>query len=195
MGHDILDDDGLGEYRIVYLINKQFQKLPLENIDFKRHMLPNIALNKKVTMLPNGRPDKAEYYNGTDLVAEIRFEFIDSSGLMIDRKEYLYYVKQDIVSSMKAFLSGILMSGLGQSLEQVVETITPFWDACKIQREHFTELGKTDWKTWLENIDLNITPYTYLAIDIGGGTEGCIGNSVIAFSLNRIFFNRTWTSF
>ncbi len=205
MGNHPMDDDGLGDYRVIDLVNREFEQLKLENIDFARHLKSDVALNKKVTKLPNGRPEKAEYYNGTDLIAVIEFDFTaDTENLLQRRREWLKYYKTDgttsaailikdkifdstdlvdgeavieervkartsIVSSMKAFLSGVLMQGLGQTLPQVIATIKPFWDEYKVERDDFIELGSPDWKDDLIAVDLGTTPHTWMAIDIGGG--------------------------
>ena len=188
-------------FKIMGLINPDFRGFPIENIDFKRHLRKDIALNKKVTMLPNGRPDKSQYYNGEDLICEIRFSFETENYLVTDRKEHLHQVREDgsysegflikhkiydltdlkdgsdavqeridarqeIVSSMKSFLSGVIMQALGQTIDQVIVTITPFWDETKVDRDKFIEFGTDEWKGDIANIDLATTAHTYLAIPI-----------------------------
>ena len=76
--------------------------------------------------------------------------------------------RNQIVASMKAFLSGVLMQALGQSMAQVVTTITPFWDETQADREHFIDLGTDAWQDALKAIDLTTTAYTYLSIPIDG---------------------------
>jgi hypothetical protein len=71
-----------------------------------------------------------------------------------------------IVENLKAFLSGVIMQATGQSLVPVINMIKPFWDECKTIREDFIELGVHDWKSYLLNIDISTTPYTFLAIPI-----------------------------
>ncbi len=205
MGNHPMDDDGLGAYRVIALVNREFEQLKLENIDFARHLRADVALNKKVSKLANGRPEKAEYYDGTDLVAVIEFDFTaDAENLLQRRREWLKYYKTDdttsdpilikdkifdptdlvdgetvieervqartsIVSSMKAFLSGVLMQGLGMTLPQVITTIKPFWDEYKVERDDFIELGSPDWRDDLLAVDLATTPHTWMGIDVGGG--------------------------
>lgn len=91
MGHDLED------YKIYDLIESEFHILPINSIDFKRHLQGNVSLMKKVIALPNGRPEKANYFWNGDIMAEIRFTITDSpfNGLMDYRKESIYYVKND----------------------------------------------------------------------------------------------------
>lgn len=192
-------------YRIMQYINDEFKGYPIENIDFSRHLKAQYALNKKVTMLPNGRPAKSEYFDENNVkVSEISFEFQDQNYLMVDRKEWLKYFREDgtacdpvlinhkiydlsnvkdgaeaiqeriearseIVSGVKAFLSGVIMQALGQSIEQVIATITPFWDETKTNREKFIEFGTQEWLGQINAIDLGTTPHTYLAIPVAQG--------------------------
>lgn len=211
------DSTPTSPFRIMELINNDFKGLPLENIDFKHHAKRDIALNKHVVMLPNGRPDKSEYFYNGDLVAEIRFSFQDQNYLMTEKKLHLYYVREDgtysepilikhkiydhtdlkdgsdavkeridareeIVAGMKAFLSGVLMQALNQTIDQVIITITPFWDETKANRDKFIEFGTDEWKNQITVIDLGSTPHTYLAIPIN--QEGTTVKDYLIGSLN-----------
>ena len=62
-------------------------------IDFKRHLKPPLATQKKVCMNPDGRPSCAEYYLDGKLVAQIRFVFrnFPNSTLLMKRAEVLTY--------------------------------------------------------------------------------------------------------
>ena len=192
-------------YLIFDLVNEDFKGLPLENVDFARHLITSKALNKKTTMLANGRPSKADYYDGATKVAEIVFEFTTTSeNIMTERKEWLYYYKvngtksdailkkhkifdssdiydgalaleervdsrRQILSSVKAFISGVMMAG-GLTLPQVITAVKPFWDEYKQEREDFIELGTSAWKDALSALVLDATsgqtgytPHTWLA--------------------------------
>ena len=67
---------------------------------------------------------------------------------------------------MNSFLSGVLMQGLGMNMDQVIATINPFWDFYKNEREDFIDLGATTWLASMQAIDLQTTPYTWMAIPI-----------------------------
>lgn len=80
--------------RVSDIVQKEFKKLHPSKIDFRKHLLPDIYLQKNVIMLPNGRPQKAVYsYNG-DLIAEIEFTFeVNAFNFMTRRTEKLAYYK------------------------------------------------------------------------------------------------------
>lgn len=82
-------------YRIMDLVKDEFQGYEINSIDFKRHLKNDVALDKVVSMLPNGRPEHSIYnYNNVNF-AKIRFEIQDNGSLMTSRKEYLAYYKED----------------------------------------------------------------------------------------------------
>ncbi len=194
----------LSDYRIDEHVEPTFDTHPINCIDFTLHLKPDIALNKVVTMLDNGRPGESKYYIGTELMAKICFEFVDYNSLMVDKKLKLYYVKKDlgesgedlfsqpvlikhkiydltdakdgsasvqervdargeIVSALKAHLSGVLMQSLTLSMTEVIALITPFWHECELQRTDFIEFGSSSWKDYLDAIDLATTTYTFLS--------------------------------
>lgn len=82
--------------RVLDLVHEQFRTLHPSKIDFRRHLKPEVYLQKTVTMLPNGRPDKAMYtFNGVK-IAEIQFVFeADALNFMKRRTEMLAYYKND----------------------------------------------------------------------------------------------------
>lgn len=87
--------------KIMQYVDPSFRNFDPSKIDFTMHLKKGILLEKKVDMLSNGRPGVAKYYYpdssvNTNLVAEIKFEFIDnSSKFMIERKEWLGYYLGD----------------------------------------------------------------------------------------------------
>lgn len=82
--------------KIYDLIDDQFKNYHESKIDFTKHLKPNIVLNKKVTMLKNGRPQKAEYFYNNEKICQIVFEFItDVYNFISERKEKLSYVKNN----------------------------------------------------------------------------------------------------
>lgn len=87
--------------KIFTLVDPFYRSSPPSKIDFTMHLKNGILLEKKVVMHPNGRPLIAKYYwpdssVNTNIVAEIKFEFIDNaSGFMIERKELLGYYLGD----------------------------------------------------------------------------------------------------
>lgn len=85
-----------GTLRILDLVHEQFRTLHPSKIDFRRHLRPDVYLQKAVTMHPNGRPDKALYtYNG-EKIAEIQFVFeADPLNFMRRRTELLSYYKKN----------------------------------------------------------------------------------------------------
>jgi len=86
----------LDDYKIQDYVDDNFDDLPCNLVDFKRHLRADIALNKKSNMIANGRPEYAEYYQGEELIAKIYFEFVTTpSNLMLSRTEKLTYIKRD----------------------------------------------------------------------------------------------------
>lgn len=84
------------ELRVMDIIQKEFKKLHPSKVDFRRHLLPNIYLQKNVIMLPNGRPEKAVYSYNDELIAEIEFTFeVNAYNFMSRRVERLAYYKRN----------------------------------------------------------------------------------------------------
>lgn len=82
--------------RVLELVHDQFRTLHPSKIDFRRHLKPEVYLQKTVTMHPNGRPDKALYTYQGNKIAEIQFVFeADSLNFMKRRTELLAYYKND----------------------------------------------------------------------------------------------------
>lgn len=86
--------------RISSIIDDSFSTLPIDKIDFRRHLKEGICLNKVVVMLKNGRPSYCTYeYDGTTYV-RIRFEFTHNSfNLVTNKKTWLgfYNTNGDIL--------------------------------------------------------------------------------------------------
>ena len=73
--------------RISSIIDDSFSTLPIDKIDFRRHLKEGIYLNKVVVMLKNGRPSYCTYeYDGTTYV-RIRFEFTHNSFNLVTNKK------------------------------------------------------------------------------------------------------------
>lgn len=87
--------------KVFDFLQAEFKHYHPSKIDFTMHLKTNVLLEKKVIMLSNGRPFVAKYYypdstNEDNLIAEIKFEFIDnSSKFMVERKEWLGYYLGD----------------------------------------------------------------------------------------------------
>lgn len=81
--------------RIATLVDPQFAGLSADKIDFRKHLLSGVHVQKDVEMLINGRPECALYKHNGTLIARIRFEFeLNAFFLMERRKEILgYYVE------------------------------------------------------------------------------------------------------
>lgn len=102
----VLEEDNFSAYlvnknvqtslRVLGLVHDQFKNLHPSKIDFRRHLRPEVYLQKAVTMHPNGRPNKATYtYNG-EKIAEIQFVFeADALNFMTRRTELLAYFKKN----------------------------------------------------------------------------------------------------
>lgn len=83
-------------FKVFDLVDDYHYGVDVNQIDFKRHLQLNIALNKALTMSADGRPLYAEYFYGSTLIAKIYFYFIiDTNGLMTRRTEELHYIKTD----------------------------------------------------------------------------------------------------
>jgi len=82
--------------KIYDLVDSEFSKFHPAKIDFTIHLKPNIVLNKKTSMLKNGRPEKSEYFNGETKICEIKFEFeTNAQNFLTKRTELLGYVRGD----------------------------------------------------------------------------------------------------
>lgn len=82
--------------KVYDLVQDEFQNYHPSKIDFTIHLKPNVVLNKKTTMLKNGRPEKAEYFNGEEKICEIKFDFtVNAQNFMTSRTEKLAYVRGD----------------------------------------------------------------------------------------------------
>jgi len=86
--------------RVIDLIEPVFANLPTSKIDFRRHLRPEVYLQKNILMLPNGRPQKALYSFNNILIAEIEFIFeVNAFNFMARRTEKLaYYKKSGLLS-------------------------------------------------------------------------------------------------
>lgn len=86
--------------KITSLIDDRFVDLPPNKIDFRRHLKDGIVLTKTVIMADNGRPVRAEYTNGSDVIGRIQFDFSTNDyNLVTRRTEKLgyYNLNGDIV--------------------------------------------------------------------------------------------------
>lgn len=82
--------------RVMKLVDAAFINLHPSKIDFRRHLKPNVYLQKNTIMLPNGRPQKAVYSLDGEDVAEIVFSFeADAFNFMVRRTETLFYIKNN----------------------------------------------------------------------------------------------------
>lgn len=82
--------------RVLDLVQDAFSNYHPAKIDFTIHLKPNVVLNKMVKMLKNGRPEKAEYFYGSEKICEIKFEFVvNEQNFVTERKELLGYVQGD----------------------------------------------------------------------------------------------------
>lgn len=72
--------------KIYALVDDRFSDLPPNKIDFRRHLKDGIVLSKAIIMAINGRPVKAEYRNGNDLVAQILFVFETNDFNLVARR-------------------------------------------------------------------------------------------------------------
>lgn len=77
-----------------------------------------------------------------------------------------------IVGEIKAVCSGALQIGLGKTLEQVITTIKPFWDATKLDRDNFVELATHDWMNAVAGIDTTVD-YGWLSTPVDANGTTC----------------------
>lgn len=88
-------DSDLLKLKVIGLVEKEFENFHPSKIDFRRHLKPNIYLQKKIFMLKNGRPNYAEYYYEDVKICEIKFEFTTNPlNFMTRRTEKLGWVNQ-----------------------------------------------------------------------------------------------------
>lgn len=145
----VLEEDDFNSYlrtkntdtslRVFGLVHDQFKDLHPSKIDFRRHLRPEIYLQKSVTILPNGRPDKAVYsFDGQD-ICEIKFEFeSDSLNFMRRRTELLSYYKKsgergeqfaiadDFYSLDNPYHLQIIMQERSEARSMIIEQVKAF---------------------------------------------------------------------
>jgi len=99
---DLADIRNVENYRIYTMVDENYDNLPINLIDFKRHLQPPKTLNKVVQKGADGRPIIAEYFYGDatnpdNLMAKIYYLFknFDGSPLMCRRAEVLNYINLD----------------------------------------------------------------------------------------------------
>ena len=81
--------------KVYDLVKDEFKFYHPSKIDFRRHLKPEVNLQKTVEMLKNGRPKRAEYWFNSSKICEIRFDFeVDQLNFMTRRTEMLGYVNQ-----------------------------------------------------------------------------------------------------
>lgn len=91
-----MDLENSENYKIFPYIDKTFNSNPITTVDFKRHLLPSVALNKVTHKLLNGRPSEVEYHLNGELMARIRFIFVvNSANLVLSKTEVLEYTLLD----------------------------------------------------------------------------------------------------
>lgn len=112
---------------VISLVHEMYRDYHPCKIDFARHLKPNVALNKKVTMLRNGRPQKADYYYGPDKICTITFDFtVTASNFVTRRKEFLTYYKFDGTPGDTYLIRDKIfdMSNFADMAERVEERVT-----------------------------------------------------------------------
>lgn len=83
------------------VLENQFKKYKFNAVDFKRHLKPPNALDKRTYKRTDGRPEKAEYFIVRDdetevLVATVYFYFIiNPEGVVTRRTEHLKYKRKN----------------------------------------------------------------------------------------------------
>ena len=86
----------VSNYKVLSLVNEDNDDVHINQVDFKRDLKSDVALQKELTRSADGRPLYAEYFHDGVLIAKIYFYFIlDASGLITRRSEYLHYIKND----------------------------------------------------------------------------------------------------
>lgn len=86
----------VSNYKILPHVNDDNDDVLINQVDFKRDLQSDVALNKKLTRSVDGRPKVAEYFYNDVLMAKIYFYFIlDATGLITRRTEHLHYIKND----------------------------------------------------------------------------------------------------
>jgi hypothetical protein len=85
------------KYKIYSLVDQSVRDLSHNMIDFRRHLLPNISLIKKLTTKPDFRPDFADYEHEGVKYARLKWTFVNipNSAFMYSRKEEIAYYLND----------------------------------------------------------------------------------------------------
>ena len=94
--YEHVEEEKISNYKISPYVDVNFTDSRIHLVDFKRHLKADVALTKKTYRLPNGRPDKNEYYYNSVLMAKIYFIFeTNENNLLTRRTEKLVYIKND----------------------------------------------------------------------------------------------------
>lgn len=85
------------EHRVIDIVDGQYDDYPVNLLDFKVHLRPDIALDKSLVRRQSDyRPEFAYYSHDGVQYARRRFDFtLAPTGLMVTRDEYLAYYKTD----------------------------------------------------------------------------------------------------
>lgn len=77
--------------------------------------------------------------------------------------------RKNIIEDIKGIIAGVLMMALGKTIEEVTAIVSPFWNDCSNEIYLYESLGAQDWKNTIASIDVDTTPYTFVAIEIAPG--------------------------
>lgn len=140
--------------KIIDLVDPKFKFLHPSKIDFRRHLNPNIYLQKNVVMLPNGRPQKSLYYHNSDLIAEIEFTFeVNAFNFMTRRTEKLAYYKKsgeraeqfviadDLYDQANPYHLREMMKERSESRALIIEEVKAFLNG--VLAQYYLPQGKT----------------------------------------------------
>lgn len=78
--------------------------------------------------------------------------------------------RDSIVGEIKAVCSGALQLATGDTLENIITLIKPFWNAYKEERDNFIELATDDWMNAIATLDLALYPWMSTPVDAQGTT-------------------------
>ena len=92
----LTDNPNGDELILAPLLDVKFRKLNYNSIDFKRHLLPTVALNKKVLKRTDGAPHKSEYYvKGVHLNTDKNSTYLDDEDVLVAEIEFGYILGED----------------------------------------------------------------------------------------------------
>ena len=78
--------------------------------------------------------------------------------------------RKNIINDVNGFLLGVIKNITSQDETFIMNLISPFFIEIEQLEHEYVRLGTSNYITYISNIDLNTTPYTWLSYEVSPGT-------------------------